>query len=158
MSRLVTAINLIQAINSRVSEVVHCPAVDEYPASLDTMNLPIALTDIESGEFQGQDDDNQATDQAVIRVLFEALGQDDLGPKKAQGYEIYDSYRAKYLADDTYSQVGTKVICREPYRIALRPPFRGSGFTIIEYPVGTERWWHGFEIRFAFTTDWPVEC
>lgn len=152
----------LQEINREISEMVWCPEVDDYPESLDTLQLPVALTDIEEGQFNGgrvaDGSTNQSEDVYVIRVLFEALGQSDLGEKKGRGLDIYDAYRTKYLDQDTWGDMQDFVLQESPYRAQIRPPFRTSGLTVIEYPPGTEQWWHGFEIRFTVVEDWEWDC
>lgn len=164
-------INRVQQINEEVSRMVYCPQLKDYPPSIDTMNLPIALTDIESGEFSGrnngQTNANESEDVYVVKVLFEALGQSDLGTKKEFGVEIYDAYRTKYLDPDTYKlqdpdgtwqQALMMILLDNPYRATIRQPFRTTGLTLIEHPLGSERWWHGFEMRFTVTEEWEWSC
>jgi hypothetical protein len=120
------------------------------------MRLPIALTDIESGTFTGENGDNQADDQIVIRVIFEALGQHDLGTNKALGLELYHAYRTAYLADATYGGYLARVICADTTKATLQLPVTGSGFGLIEYPANSEVWWFGFELRFTVHSEWDV--
>lgn len=154
-----TTINLLQGINAEVSNLVYAPELNKYPSSLDTMKVPIALSDIESGAFKGINNDNQSTDQYVVRVLFAALGQGDLGSKKVRGVRIFDGFRTKYLDPATYQINGQPVISTGPYRITIDvSAFTSTGLTIVEFPVGSERWWHGFEIRFPVKEEWLKDC
>ena len=160
-------INRIQEINRSISDMVAAPPLDEYPSSIETMILPIALTDPERGTFEGVNGDNQSDDEYVIRVLLDSIGAVDLGAKKEFGVDIFDAYRTKYLdpatytltdSDGTVSPAIQPVLLSNPYRATIQMPFRAEGPTIIEYPVGTDRWWHGFEIRFAVKEVWEWEC
>lgn len=162
-----TTIDRLQQINSTVSEMVHCPLLEDYPESLDALQLPVALTMLESGQFQGMNGDNHSEDQYVIRVLFDPLGASDLGFKMAYGAEIYDAYRSKYLdpetfqaqnPDGTYQASGMMVLQYAPYRIEIQQTFRTTGLTVFEYPVNADLWWHGFEIRFGVTEAWEYDC
>jgi len=156
-----TTINLLQAINGQVSPLVSCPELRDYPMSLDTLVLPIALTSMEDGFFNGRNEDNTSEDNYVIRVLFEALGQGDLGSRLTDGVRILDEFRRKYLDENTYEIVGRKILQIEPYSIFIleqAQTFRNTGLTIIEYPDDSGFWFHGFEIRLTIRMEWEHNC
>jgi len=156
-----TTINLLQAINGQVSPLVSCPELRDYPMSLDTLVLPIALTSMEDGFFNGRNEDNTSEDNYVIRVLFEALGQGDLGSRSTDGVRILDEFRRKYLDENTYEVIGRKILQTEPYSIFIleqAQTFRNTGLTIIEYPDDSGFWFHGFEIRLTIRMEWEHNC
>ena len=156
-----TTINLLQAINGQVSPLVSCPELQDYPMSLDTLVLPIALTSMEDGFFNGRNEDNTSEDNYVIRVLFEALGQGDLGSRSTDGVRILDEFRRKYLDENTYEVIGRKILQTEPYSIFIleqAQTFRNTGLTIIEYPDDSGFWFHGFEIRLTIRMEWEHNC
>src|SRR3990172_7102519 len=156
-----TTINLLQAINGQVSPLVSCPELQDYPMSLDTLVLPVALTSMEDGFFNGRNEDNISEDNYVIRVLFEALGQGDLGSRSTDGVRILDEFRRKYLEENTYEVVGRKVLQTEPYSIFIleqAQTFRNTELTIIEYPDDSGFWFHGFEIRLTIRMEWEHNC
>ena len=156
-----TTINLLQAINGQVSPLVSCPELQDYPMSLDTLVLPVALTSMEDGFFNGRNEDNVSEDNYVIRVLFEALGQGDLGSRSTDGVRILDEFRRKYLDENTYEVIGRKILQTEPYSIFIleqAQTFRNTGLTIIEYPDDSGFWFHGFEIRLTIRMEWEHNC
>ena len=156
-----TTINLLQAINGQVSPLVSCPELQDYPMSLDTLVLPVALTSMEDGFFNGRNEDNISEDNYVIRVLFEALGQGDLGSRSTDGVRILDEFRRKYLDENTYEVIGRKILQTEPYSIFIleqAQTFRNTGLTVIEYPDDSGFWFHGFEIRFTIRMEWEHNC
>lgn len=152
-------INFLQDINAEVSGMIYAPELAKYPSSLDTMQIPIAMTTLEEGLFKGINDDNQSEDQYKIQVLFAALGQGSFGPKKLQGVNLFDAFRTKLLDPATYAVNGQPVLSLGPYRITLIPSFTSSGLTVVEWPKGTERFWDGFEIMFTVKENWlRTEC
>ena len=156
-----TTINLLQRINGQVSPLVSCPELEDYPMSLDTLVLPIALTNLEEGFFNGRNADNISEDDYVIRVLFEALGQGDLGSRSVEGVRILQAFRNKYLDETTYAVIGRKILQTEPYSIFILEKeqiFRNTGLTIIEYPDDSGFWFHGFEMRFTVRMEWEHDC
>lgn len=152
-------INFLQAISAEVSGMTHAPQLANYPSSLDTMHMPIAMTTLDEGMFKGINDDNQSEDKYKIQVLFENLGQGSFGPKKTQGVELFDAFRTKFLDPATYAVNGQPVLSLGPYRITLIPFFTSSGLGVVEWPKGTERFWDGFEIMFTVKENWlRTEC
>lgn len=140
-------IDLLQALNRQADGLESAPLLINYPAALDNARLPIALTRKEAGEFRGANNENYSTDTYVIQVLFESILTGEYGYVLQKGHDLLDKFRTLYLDESQYVQLGTRVLQLSPYRIEIVFPVRDTGMTVVEWPQGHDRWWHGFELR-----------
>lgn len=153
MSIIVPTINLIQAVNEKIPGMEWAPFLEDYPASIDTAMLPMALTRKTTGEWQGLSDENEATDGYEITVLVDAINQGEYGYVGHKAHTLLDEFRIFYLSDSTYIVNGTRVLQLTPYRVEIRQPVRDSGITVVEWPIGHDRWWHGFTVSLTVVAD-----
>lgn len=146
-------IDLIQALNAQVSGVESAPSLENYPPNIEDARLPLALTRKEAGEFLARGSGNQSDDTYVVQIFFESIFKGEYGYTLQKGHDLLDQFRTTYLTESNYAQTGANVLQKSPYRIEIVPPFSDTGMTVIEWPLGTDRWWHGFELRFTVQTD-----
>lgn len=89
---LITAINAIQAINATVSGI-KAPEWEDYPPSLTTAMLPMALTwpsEDTIGPFDGD------TVALTINVAFEAIARGSFDAVRQNLMGVMDSFRVLY--------------------------------------------------------------
>ena len=156
-SVVVSTIEAIQEFNKSISGMIHCPELADYPASIETADLPMSFAEPESVSFGGFAD-NEATIDIVVRVYFDAIGQQQFAEMKKDLFELMDDYQTYYTTEANYQQAGAKVIQKEPVRLSIvdgLDAFNMTGYQLNEYPVGSGFWYHGFELRFVVTAvDW----
>lgn len=162
-------INKLQQINDEVTGIESAPQLDNYPSAIDTFQTSIVLTEKEDGSFRGQNDNNDATDQYVIRALLDTIGQGNKGYKMEQAYRLLDAFRTKYLDPATYQALDPDgnyvaaympVLRLEDPRIQIDPAsFNDTGLISVEYPEGSGRvYYPAFEVRLSVKTIWEWDC
>lgn len=153
-SIIVRTINAIQDINLKVPGIKNAPRLNEWPTSIDTFELPMALSEISRGSEWGLDcSDGMVTLNVTINVYLQSFGQEYFGVIREQVATLADAFRDHYRTEATYLyDDGTKTLIDESELqayIAQGKPMGFSGYTRLEYPVGSQKFYHGFTLTFG---------
>lgn len=155
-------INKLQIINGQVSDVLWTPRFDEYPTSLTNFQLPSTLTEVEQtvSWYQGN---YYAQENIVIRCFFEEAQTGDYMIIKEEIAGLQRSFLLKYLDPVTYHNEKFPLLIAGPIRAEIIPTaaqvmFTQTGYQVLEYPVGSEYFFHGFEMRFQVRETWDWSC
>lgn len=152
MNLVVEAIRAVQTINERVERMATAPAPGRYPAALDSVRLPITMTDVLDGQF-GQGRGDSISGRLQMRVYTQAIGQGDHAANQVNIAELIGNIRAIYSDAGTYLTTSFEeafVVSTEPH-IELFPPFEFRRFTRPQqYPEGANRFFLGFDVIVNF--------
>jgi len=154
-------INLIQAIAAQAWETEYAPSLEDYPASAADFQLPLGLTLFENYQVSGVPGSQQfAEGRVVTRVLYAHIEAEEFGFIIDEVAKLQDQFTKTFSDKDTYGVVGMYSLENEPARISIKggtPTFTFTGPSV-EHPIGSELWYHGFEMRFDIKGQWPYEC
>lgn len=159
MSNIITrSINAIQDINRRVPGVANAPVLNEWPTSIETFELPLALTDIGRGSEWGLDCGDGVVNLSVtVSVYLQSFNQEYFGVIREQVTTLADAFRDHYRREATYLEDdGTKMLIDEDGLqawIAQGKPMTFSGYTRLEYPAVSGKFYHGFTLTFGVNGD-----
>lgn len=154
MSQIITkTIDALQDINERVPGIEAAPHIDESPESLDTYILPVALTDISRGTEWGLFTDGRVQMTVVVSVYLRSFNQEYLGDIRQAVHVLADAFRDKYRDEATYLyDDGTQgLICDDELQAWIQQGRRMSfsGYTRLEFPLGSQKFYHGFTLTFG---------
>lgn len=154
MSAIVTAIDAVQAFNEAVvsHRQIKAPCLADYPPTTDSARTPMMLTRAETITFNGQFTD-RATIELACEMLYKPLGQGHFGDTMHRIHEAMDDLRQRYTDETAYQVVGRRILATNPQMVEIVSTFTFSGYRVIEYPLGSEMWYHGFDLRFTVETN-----
>ena len=168
---LTLCVNQVQQHLSHASELYYAPMLDETPDSLDSFELPIALSDMTASQFNDAGGLNFGLISMTSRILVDNLGGPSLALRKTLASQIFDEVMAHFLDKDNYQKVtlpdgtlgstGSYTLSLAPVRleiIAANPTFVTQGIRVFQYPEGVNRPWYGFEVSYKVNAQWPFEC
>lgn len=154
-------INAIQAIAAQAWDIQYCPQLENYPASAADFQIPLGLTEFESYEVAGRPGGQYLADGRVVtRVLYAHIEAEEYGFIRNEVAGLIDIFTVVFTDKDTYGTVGMYILQKAPERITIAggdPTFTFTGPTI-EHPIGSDIWYHGFEMRFNIKGQWPFNC
>jgi len=155
-----TAVNLVQAVNRQVSGIERAPDLENYPGSIYEMELPICLTDVGRGFFQGQGEDVIGEFQFTITCLYERVAVQDPGLAKQEGLRAFGAFIAKYTDEDTYLVTGKRILMKEPYSIEIvgNAQWDTSGYVVMQYPQNSQIPFWGFDVRCQVRIEFDRSC
>jgi hypothetical protein len=145
-------VNAIQDINLHVTGVESAPHLVDYPTTPDTLEMPLALTEFATGTEWSIGCTNSSVDVALsIIVLLRPVNQEDYGINQQGVVILADSFRLKYRDSQTYLyEDGERKLLFENaigqawINAGVNPTF--SGYQLIERPLRSGRWHHGFRM------------
>jgi hypothetical protein len=156
---LVNEINLLQDFMKRIIRVENAPELSKYPVTMDSLWLPMAITELVSSEPRGANDINTATDDFKILVIVSPLGEANYGYVQEKSVMVANAIREAFLSDSSYAEIGMRTLQTNPYRIRVsQDSFTISGPTVVERPVGTENWFYAITVDLKLIVDWRVNC
>jgi hypothetical protein len=154
-------VNLVQGIAAQAWEIQYAPQLEDYPASTNRFQIPIALTYFERYEVSARPGGiGLSVGQVVTRVLYAPIEAEEFGFIVNEVARLQDQFISTFTDKDTYGMVGMYILQKEPARITIQggdPTFTLTGPSI-EHPIGSELWYHGFEMRFRVSGQWPYQC
>ena len=145
-------INDIQDINLRVTGIESAPHLADYPTTPDTLEMPLALSEFAQGTEWSIGCANSNVDVALtIVVLLRPVSQEDYGINQQDVVRLADNFRLKYRDSQTYLyEDGERKLLFENalgqawINAGVNPTF--SGYQLIERPLRSGRWHHGFRM------------
>lgn len=145
-------INAVQEINLHVAGIESAPHLSDYPTTPDTMEMPLALTELAAGTEWSIGCTNSTIDAALnVIVLLRPVNQEDYGINQQDVVRLEDNFRLKYRDNQTYYyEDGERKLLFENaigqawVNAGVNPTF--SGYLLIERPLRSGRWHHGFRM------------
>lgn len=162
---MLDTVKLFQQHNERISGIEWAPPPSDYPHSIEAFMWPTALTTWLSYDFWRAGDNRFAEGELNVIVFLGALGIEaaTLGLANEDVLRLQDNVVEYYLAQESYAVKGGTlyIVQKEPVRIQIlsaQPTFEMSGARILEHPEKSDNWFHGFDLRFDVSEQWPRDC
>ncbi len=149
------AINGIQTkLVEKVPGIESAPVLAEYPAALDTMLLPIGIThQLRESEFPLHTVEGPIHLAVMTAVYVQSYNQEFFGNVMQQVYDLESRFRTTFLDDNFYANQDEQkwIIDQSELQVWLNlsQAMRASGYQLMEYPMRSDRWYHGFTMTFA---------
>jgi hypothetical protein len=155
MSELIyKTIDAIQDVNEKIKGIEFSPHLEDYPTSLDSLQLPCSLTDITDGtQFFMDCANNRIIFNLTSVILLERAEKGFYGPLRVLAANLSDAFRNTYFDGQTYLyQDYSRKLVDTPDNliyIDVSQPFLYSGYQgNLNYPVGSTNFFHGFTVTF----------
>lgn len=158
---VVGAIDVVQEFNKGILSTysIDAPCLNDYPPVAD-LRHPIMLTQSEGATF-GRPGANHLEMNLVCRLLYLPVEQGFFGDTMLEIHQVMDDLFERYTTETSYEITGLRVLQKEPVRITIiggEDAFKLSGYQLINYPLRSSFWHHGFELRFSIETDLAENC
>lgn len=113
---ILDTMNYMQALHRTATGILYAPAVEAYPPSLDTFNLPFVFTYPGGGKWWIKGG-GWAQMERTYRVLFyiQPLGQDDVPSRTVEGVQILQRLINLYADKDNVAQANPP-----PYQLTFQ--------------------------------------
>jgi len=155
---LIDTLNILQNMWRKVPGIKFAPDVREYPATLARVKLPMPLTYTEGGKFIARGDTKESVDRYVGRFFIEPAAEATYGYSQEEVMRLLENVRLVCLDSGLYLIEERFMVETQPFTVELNPnTFTNTGYTLLEYPLGSELWYRGFEVRFEAIQDWGGE-
>lgn len=162
---MLDTIKLFQDHNSRIPGTEWAPPPEDFPHSIEAFQWPTVLTEWETYDFWRAGDNRFAEGGILVTVFFGALGIEasTFGLARADVIMLQQSFVQYYLDQESYVVKGGTlyIVQKEPVKIQIlsdQPTFRMTAAQVLEYPVNSENFFHGFQLRFTVSEQWPRTC
>jgi len=155
---LVTVINLVQDFLRHVPGIENSPELKNYPASLDTMRLPLCLTEVETVSPSGDTEISDAVSKVVTNVYIMPISMPNQGAKELKLHTLI-SQLARYFFDEAnyVNQLGN--LQKSGPRISVDlSSVHITNTIVLERPLGSGILWYGFKISYNIVSDWGYAC
>lgn len=150
----IEAINAIQDINSHLLGIESSPHLAEYPAHIDTMQMPLSITHCIPPSGWPANCEQRAKLRFQTVVYVDTFNQDYFGDVMLKVYAISGNHRKHYLDDANtwlYPDQQRMIIDRDELQVWLDQSvdFQYSGYIVREYPVQSGNFHHTFDVQFG---------
>lgn len=160
-AHIVAVIDIVQEFNKSVVSTydIKAPCLNDYPPMADLLH-PIMLTSSEGVTF-GRPGANYLSMRVVCRLLYLPVEQGFYGDTMLKIHQVMDDLFRHYTTDTSYEIKGLRVLQKQPVKIEIsggEDAFDLSGYQLINYPLRSQLWHHGCELRFSVETDLAENC